>query len=86
MAAGISFMYRHSGGCEKDNICAKCGYLETEQLRTKKQFRCALHRNITGENQIWKGSYVSCKRFQPKAGRKRLKLKEQESGQMCMVF
>ena len=87
-------MYRQSGGCDRENICAKCGYIEKESLKSGPQYRCSLHRTITGENHIWKDSYMACKSFQPKAVRPKKqstksktspKLTESKSGQLSFL-
>ena len=40
MSAGISLMYKNSGGCDKDNICGKCGYLETNKTKAGAFYYC----------------------------------------------
>ena len=64
MAAGISLMYRLSGGCEVMKRCADCGYLEEASEgkqfgRERKYYSCRKHPD--GERPPdWKPTYTAC--------------------------
>lgn len=81
MSAGISLMYKNSGGCDKDNICGKCGYLETNKTKAGAFYYCTFHRNITGEDHLWKTSFMACRNFIQKG---KPRFKESKDGQLSL--
>ena len=75
MSAKISKMYKDSGGCVA-RTCEECGYLSIlEERKTKTIYRCDKHKELCGEDAIWKPTYIACKFFKER-NKKREKSKK----------
>lgn len=69
MSAGISLMYRLSGGCRIGSACSGCRYLAKSESVTgfgkacgmSAEYRCRKHPE--SESHYWKDSYMACKYF-----------------------
>ena len=64
MSAGISLMYKVSGGCEVMKRCADCRYLEEESEKvrfgkTHEFYRCMKHPDLD-RTPDWKPTYTAC--------------------------
>ena len=81
MAAGISLMYKISGGCDYKHRCAECGLFHQELTGKHIRYYCKGH-PFGGDN--WKPDLLACESFTD--GTKELKLKEEENGQVRMFL
>lgn len=87
MSARISYMYRTSGGCDKEHLCEKCGYFLNDNKNGLVTERCRLHESMTGEEHVWNGNWMACKHYQQKGRSGKMpKYKPDRFGQMCMTF
>lgn len=76
---GIAEMYRRSGGTDYKHYCCEC-----EHYMDGKRSKCSEH----GEDRLWKGNYVACRSFLPKADndrRHKVKGKEKTEDALCTV-
>ncbi len=87
MSAGISTMYRMSGGCTVTKRCTDCRYLEEESERvrfgkTHEYYRCEKHpdRERTPD---WKPTYTACRYYDEPGGWQIFK--ESETGQLFFM-
>ena len=69
MSAGISLMYRLSGGCEAGRTCGECGFYEAVKGSVSfgkgtsvNRYICSIHPEIETAPD-WKSGYMACKRF-----------------------
>lgn len=88
MCAGISYMYKMSGGCEVMKRCADCGYLEADKENrgfgkrsgvTAESYRCSRHPVYEGSLN-WKPTYTAC-HFHTEA-KQRIAYTESADGQL----
>lgn len=77
MSAGISEMYRQSGGCSREHSCGECTYIRAEEEGRRTIYRCGLH-PFSFEHR-WKEGYMACKFYEPKE--KEVKIHEKADGQ-----
>lgn len=91
MSAGISYMYKASGGCCINERCMTCDYLrsmeETSGFGKAKgraeTYSCMKHEDTeSGAN--WKPEYTACK-FYIKAGTQTVFREEESSGQYSFM-
>ncbi len=80
MSAGISAMYKRSGGCTREEICGRCGYYEEEEERGLVTERCRLHEAVYGEEHVWNGNWMACKHYEERARGKATKRKRKRAG------
>lgn len=81
MSAGISMMYRDSGGCDYRHRCHECWYFRTEKSGQHLKYFCQAH-PFGGEG--WKGDYMACKTFLERE--KDISVKEETDGQYKMYL
>lgn len=66
MSAGISLMYKATGGCDKKRrICSSCRYYQAEYTKDGRKILrsyCVKHPSHE-EHANWKGTYLACKGF-----------------------
>lgn len=91
MCAGISYMYKQSGGCVVMKRCADCGYLKADKEnrgfgrrsgKTAESYRCSKH-PVYEASLGWKPNYTACQ-FHTEAT-KRIAYTEQADGQLTFL-
>ena len=75
MSAGISEMYRQSGGSSSFNECGTCRYYAVDEDKIP---RCKLH--PFSKEHIWRDDYVACGYFEKKG--REPKVYEEWDGQL----
>ena len=88
MAAGISYMYRISGGCEVMKRCHGCKYLVEDDesygfgksRKVLEGYECTKH-PVKGSGKNWKKEYTACGFFEEPSVRT-VFAEERETGQL----
>ena len=88
MSAGISLMYRLSGGCDRHHICGECErfiVIEGDDSfgRGVVKHCCGRHSECVSSDgeapRLWKASYMACKYFaeRTRRGTRKRRLKKE---------
>lgn len=87
MSAGISYMYRKSGGCDWKHRCMDCKYMAISESRSfgKKDevYRCTKHPGKESSDR-WKPGYTACRYW--KETKNQTAYLEAEDGQLSFLF
>lgn len=79
MAAGISLMYKQSGGCDYKHHCKECWHFQTDTAGKHIRYYCKAH-PFGGEG--WKPDLLACKAYL--ASEKEMVIREESNGQLTL--
>ena len=89
MSAGISYMYKASGGCRVMKRCHDCKWLSVDEMsvgfgkksgRTEERYECTHHPDKEARKN-WKETFTACKFFE-EPSEKTIYITESETGQL----